>query len=126
MGAFCVFGISRGLCRAEAARKTPVGDKHSSLSPAEWAAKRDVLAARLFEEATRRVKISPELDAPQFCTDWLAADPGQARDTVIMVRGPKRDKLGEIVRRRGVIVQTWVEYEAECKRRDIPAYAEAS
>lgn len=67
----------------------------------------------MFADATRRVKIGPELDAPQFCRDWLAVDPGHVKDAVIMVRGPKIDKHGNKVKRRGVTVETWLEYTAE-------------
>lgn len=83
--------------------------------------KRDELADRMFKEATRRVKISPELDAPQFCLDWLAISPGEVREPVIMVRGPKLDKHGNPVKRNGVVVETWLEYVAECSRRNITA-----
>ena len=82
--------------------------------------KRDALAEKMFKDATRRVKVSPELDTPQFCTDWLAISPGEVREAVIMVRGPKRDKNGDIVKRGGAVVETWLEYAAECARRNIP------
>jgi hypothetical protein len=125
MGAFCVFGISRTQCREAAARKTPTFDTEGKrdLSPVEWAVKRDELAEQMFAEATRRVRISPELDAPQFCRDWIAADPQHVRDTVIMVRGPKRDKHGAEVKKDGTTVETWLEYEAECERLGIEVSA---
>lgn len=129
MGAFCVYGISRSICRAAAEKKTPTrvredtapGEKerYRDLSPVEWAQHRDAMAEKLFFEATRRVKVSPELDAPQFCRDWLATDPSNVRDTVIMVRGPKRDKSGAEVIKDGAVVETWLEYEAECARLEI-------
>lgn len=75
----------------------------------------------MFKEATRRVKVSPELDTPQFCLDWLAVSPGEVREPVIMVRGPKLDKHGNLIKRAGVVVETWLEYVAECSRRNIPA-----
>lgn len=123
MGAFCVFGISRTVCKATAARTTPTREGKESVPIDEWARRRDALAEELFAEATRRVKISPELDAPQFCRDWLATDPGNARDTVLMVRGPKVDKHGNLVKRNGVQVETWLEYEKECARLEITPYA---
>lgn len=131
MGAFCVFGISRSLCKKAAEKKTLTRERievapgererFRDLSPAEWAVKRDELAERMFAESTRRVKISPELDAPQFCRDWLSTDPGHVRDTEIMVRGPKRDKHGNEVKKDGAVVETWLEYKAECERLGIKA-----
>ena len=125
MGAFCVYGISRTLCKAAAAKKTPTYDhkarRHIGLE--EWTVMRDALAEELYEQATRRVKISPELDTPHFCRDWLATDPGHVRDTVIMVRGPKIDKNGAEVKRNGATVETWLEYAAECARLNIEAFA---
>jgi hypothetical protein len=123
MGAFCVFGISRTVCRAVAAKKVPTIDTETkkSLAPAEWAVRRDLLAEQLFNNATRRVRISPELDAPQFCRDWIAADPAHVRDTVLMVRGPKIDKHGNRVIRDGAPVETWLDYRSECDRLGIPA-----
>ena len=125
MGAFCVFGISRTVCQAAAAKKVPPIDLETrkNLTPAEWAVRRDTLADQLFNEITRRVKISPELDAPQFCLDWIAADPAHVRDTVLMVRGPKLDKHGNRVIRDGVPVETWLDYRAECERLGIAAVA---
>lgn len=121
MGAFCIYGISRSICKATAIKKTPTRDskENRDLSPEEWVTRRDLMAEQLFTEAKRRVKVSPELDSPHFCRDWLAADPSHVRDTVLMVRGPKRDKKGEIVVKGGAPVETWVEYAAECRRQKI-------
>lgn len=121
MGAFCIYGISRSICKATANKKTSFRDskENRDLTPGEWAARRDAVAEQLFNEATRRVRVSPELDSPHFCRDWLAADPTHVRDTVLMVRGPKRDKKGDIVVKNGVPVETWVEYAAECERQKI-------
>ena len=66
------------------------------------------------------MKISPELDTPHFCIDWIAADPSHVRDTVLMVRGPKRDKAGNPVIKNGAPAETWLPYEDECKRLKIP------
>jgi hypothetical protein len=119
MGAFCVFGISRTVCKASAARKVPTHEGRRSLTIEEWTEKRDALAAQMYADATRRVKISPELDAPHFCRDWLLTDPGHVRDTVLMVRGPKRDKNGDVILKNGAEVETWLEYSAECARLGI-------
>lgn len=77
----------------------------------------------MFKAATRLVKVSPELDTPQFCAAWLAVSPGEVRDAVIMVRGPKVDKNGAVVKRGGAVVETWLEYVAECARRNIEVAA---
>lgn len=60
----------------------------------EWAGRVAAMAAELFETTDKRVKVSPELDAPQFCQDWINAQPDEVRHAVIMVRGPKVDKNG--------------------------------
>lgn len=115
MGAFCVYGISRGLCKATAAKKTSSWDKEEkrSLSMEEWAARRDTLAAQLFTDGSRRTKVSPEFDAPQFCRDWLAVAPGEVHLPKVMVRGPKVDKNGKPVMRGGAQVLTWLEFEPQ-------------
>lgn len=116
MGAFCIFGISRTVCKAAASRKVPT---HNGMTLEDWTAKRDKLAEQMYVDGTQRVKISPELDAPHFCRDWLLTDPDHVRDTVIMVRGPKRDKNGDVIKKNGAVVETWLEYAAECKRLGI-------
>lgn len=118
MGAFCVFGISRTLCKIAATKKTPTYDakEKRDLSMEEWTARRDEMAEALFSDSTRRVKISPELDATQFCRDWLAVDPEHVRDTIVMVRGPKIDKHGNEVKKGGAVVKTWLDYASECER----------
>jgi hypothetical protein len=115
MGAFCVYGISKGLCKATAAKKTSGWDKEEkrSLSMAEWTSRRDALAAQLFADGARRTKVSPEFDAPQFCRDWLAVSPGEVKLAMVMVRGPKVDKKGKPVMRGGAQVLTWLEYEPQ-------------
>jgi hypothetical protein len=115
MGAFCVFGVSKGVCRGIANRKVAASERDSDgkelfLTQAEWAARRDAHAAQLFEQSTRPVKVSPEFDAPQFCHDWLAVSPGEVKLARLMVRGPKIDKNGNAVVRGGAPVLTWVEY----------------
>jgi hypothetical protein len=117
MGAFCVFGVSKGLCKTKAERKVPTHDKDlkRESSPAEWAVRRDAYAAQLFEQADRPVRISPEFDAPQFCSDWLAVSPGEVKLARVMVRGPKVDKNGKPVVKGGAPVLTWVEYTPQVK-----------
>jgi len=114
MGAFCVYGFSRSICLARAARKTPtfeiVGEERRYLTPVEWAVVRDQAAAQMFDQATKAEKISPEFDAPQFCRDWLAVNPAHVRDATIMVRGGKVDKNGNPVKRKGVQVFTWIPF----------------
>lgn len=106
MGAFCVFGISKSVCKEKAAKKVP----HRGLTPAEWAALRDELARDLFETLEKPVKVSPEFDAPQFCNDWLSVCPSEVKMARIMVRQPKKDECGKLVLRRGQTVMTWAEY----------------
>ncbi|RSZ60024.1 hypothetical protein HF313_15020 [Massilia atriviolacea] len=113
MGAFCVYGISRSVCKITATKKQPTTGKGTSksLTISEFGAARDELAERLFAETTKRGKISPELDAPQFCMDWIAAGKDEVKDCVIMSRGPKVDKNGGPVIKQGAPVMTWVEYD---------------
>jgi hypothetical protein len=94
MGAFCVFGISRTNCRKTAEREVPTVENKRSLDIAEWARRVAVRTEELFEVTIKRVKVSPELDAPQFCRDWLNAQPGEVKQAVVMYRGPKIDKQG--------------------------------
>lgn len=51
------------------------------------------------------------LDAPQFCKDWLAAQPGEVRQPVIMCRSPKVDKDGKPIYRKGLPVMAWMEFD---------------
>lgn len=76
--------------------------------------------ARLYDESIKQVRISPELDAPQFCRDWIAAAPGEVKLTKIMCRGDKIDKHGSVVMRHGVVVQTWLDYDANEVRKVPP------
>ncbi len=107
MGAFCVYGISRSACKITATKKQKVG----KLTISEFSAARDELAELLFETTVKRGKISPELDAPQFCMDWIAAGKDGVKSCVVMARGPKIDKHGGPVIKQGVPVMTWVEYD---------------
>jgi hypothetical protein len=113
MGAFCVYGISKTLCKAQADKKTREGhwkelNRHPTI--AEWAAKRDATAAQLFAELDKRVKISPEFDAPQFARDWIKTNPSEVKLALVMARAEKTDKNGERILRQGAPVMTWVEY----------------
>jgi hypothetical protein len=114
MGAFCVFGVSRQVCRKQAESKVKTIDKETGhhLSVVEWG---DLVRAegdRMFEVSVKQVRISPEFDAPQFCYDWLAVSPGEVRLTRVMVRGPKTDKNDRPMVRNGAPVMTWLPYEA--------------
>jgi hypothetical protein len=113
MGAFCVFGVSKSLCKDRVGKKLPTRDPKlgRELSPAEWAARRDEQALEVFEKAEKPVKISPEFDAPQFCRDWFSVSPEEVRLARVMVRGPKVDENGNPVVRRGAQVMTWLPYE---------------
>ena len=115
MGAFCVFGVSRQVCRKQAEKKTPtvrvVDGKRINQSAPEWGIAVAAETDRLFVETDKQVRISPELDAPQFCRDWIAAGPNEVRLTKIMVRGPKVDAAGKPVIRRGAPVMAWVPYD---------------
>lgn len=90
MGAFCVFGISRALCLVQASKRQPTfipgaGGRHYTV--AEWAQLRNQLAEDLFLNSTKVERISPELDAPHFCQDWIDVNPAELRLAKIMVRG---------------------------------------
>lgn len=114
MGGFCVFGISMTACRKKAERITPTEIPNSgrkSYSAPEWGAIVRAKAAELFESEIKRERISPELDSPQFCADWIASQPGQTRQTVVMYRGQKIDKHGGVVMRNGAPVMTWIEFD---------------
>lgn len=99
MGAYCVFGVSRTISRQLAEKQTPTfegGDlNRRELTMAEWVARRDALATKLFDTTEKPYRISPELDSPQFCADWMAVSPGEIRLAKIMVRGPKLDGGGQ-------------------------------
>lgn len=112
MGAFCVYGISKSVCRAKAEKKVPtVASGGRALSPEEWGMEVKIQAASLFLTEQKLVKVSPEFDAPQFCRDWIAVAPGDVRRACIMVRGPKVDKQGNPVLRDGAPVLTWLPYD---------------
>lgn len=113
MGAFCVFGVSRQICRKLAEKNVSVYDKETkrSLSAPEWGARVVAEADRVFDASEKQVRISPELDTPQFCRDWIAAAPGEVKLTRIMVRGPKVDKHGAMVLKEGIPVLTWLAYD---------------
>lgn len=121
MGAFCVFGVSRSHCRKQAEKNIltftieqlpyPPHTRRRELTISEWAGLVQAESARLFDESEKQVRISPELDAPQFCRDWVAAQPGETKLTKIMCRGDKIDKHGAVVLRDGAPAQTWLNYD---------------
>lgn len=107
MGAFTVFGMSRSHCRKTAERTV----SPHKVNITQWAELVAAEADRLFEASTKQVRIAPELDAPQFCRDWIAAQPNEVKHTKIMCRGDKIDKHGAVVMRDGAAVQTWLDYD---------------
>lgn len=123
MTAFCVFGISKSLCKKAAEKKIETFEYvdgegaftgksvRRSFSIQEWAIKRDDLAAALFAEGDRRTQISPKFDAPQFARDWIESARSEVRDCIIMARGEKVDKHGGPIIKGGVPVMTWIEYD---------------
>ncbi len=118
-GAFCVYGVSRTLCRKQAAKKVPEYTHGESggkkvvnvLSAPAWGDLVKAEGDKIFEASIKRAKISPEFDAPQFARDWIAAQPSDVKDTVVMCRAPKLDKLGAVVMKLGAVVMTWVEWD---------------
>lgn len=122
MGAFCVFGVSRQVCRKQAESSVKTIDKETGrhLSVTEWGERVRAEGDRVFAETERQVRISPEFDAPQFCRDWLAVTPGEVRLARIMVRGPKTDDNGKPMMRKGSPVMTWLPYD-EASARQTPA-----
>jgi len=114
MGAFCVFGVSRAISLKLAEKKTRtyeiVEEERRELPLSEWTAKRNVLADHLFATTEKPYRISPEFDAPQFCADWMAVAPAEIRLAKVMVHGPKFDKEGNPVLRKGVQVMAWQEF----------------
>lgn len=115
MGAFCVFGVSRTTLRNKAEKAVPTtegtGKERRNLSAPEWGERVAAEVERQFAESDKRARISPELDAPQFCIDWIAAQPDQVKLTSIMCRGPKIDKHGAAVVRNGAPVLEWLPYD---------------
>lgn len=114
MTSFCVFGVSKQLCRQKAERKIPTfimkERKRIDLTPVEWGALVAKAAAELFDTIDKQAKISPAFDAPQFCHDWLRVSPSEVRLTKIMVRKPKLDERGKPIMRKGAPVLSWHEY----------------
>ena len=113
MGAFCVFGVSRSVCRKLAEKKvaTFCPKLGREMSPAEWGDRVKEEGDRMFGESSKQARISPEFDAPQFCRDWLAVSPSEVRLARIMVRGPKTGADDKPVIRKGVPVMTWLPYD---------------
>lgn len=124
-GAFCVFGVSRAHCRKQAEKTVStsavVEGRRRELTAPEWGRLVAIEADRLFSSTEKQVRISPELDAPQFCRDWIKAQPDEVRLTKIMCRGDKIDKHGAVVLRDGAAAQTWLDYD-ELSPRTIPPH----
>ena len=113
MGAFCVFGVGRQVCRKTAEKNVPTRCPESkrALTAVEWGGRVTEETERIFATSEKQVRISPELDAPQFCRDWIAAQPGEVKLTKLMCRGPKIDKHGAPVIRDGIQVLTWLPFD---------------
>lgn len=115
MGAFCVFGISKSLCRSKAEKKIPtvvgIGKDARHLSIEEWLREVRIQAESMFLTEQKLVKISPEFDAPQFCRDWVSVAPSEVRMARIMVRAQKLDDEGNPVLRKGTPVMTWADFD---------------
>ncbi len=129
MGGFCVFGISRSVCKRLAEKVTPteVGETEGlrCLSIEEWGGRVRAAADLMFATTRKRVRISPEFDAPHFCRDWIAVAPTEVAHTKIMCRGEKTDKNGKVIVRRGMPVMTWVEYDPR-RHQIVPASRSAA
>ncbi|MBV8660374.1 MAG: hypothetical protein JO142_21350 [Burkholderiales bacterium] len=114
MSAFCVFGVSRQICKTAAEKQVSILSTGAAgrnyKTPEEWGKEVEGAASKIFEEATKIGRISPEFDTPQFCEDWIAVSPDQVRLTQIMVRVPARDKEGGVKMRKGVPVMAWTPY----------------
>jgi hypothetical protein len=115
MGAFCVFGVSRTHCRKQAEKNIPTysgaGPTRRERTASEWGGLVAAETSRLYDESIKQVRISPELDAPQFCRDWIDAAPDEVKLTKIMCRGDKIDKHDAVMMRQGAPMQTWLDYD---------------
>jgi hypothetical protein len=115
MGAFCVFGVSKSLCRPRAEKKIPtvvgIGKDARHLSIEEWSHEVKIQAESLFLTEQKLAKISPEFDAPQFCRDWFSVAPSEVRMARIMVRAQKLDENGKPVMRKGAPVMVWADFD---------------
>lgn len=123
MTAFCVFGVSKSMCKKLAEKKQETFEHvdgegalkgkrvHRNFSVQEWAIKCSALAEKMFAETERRTQISPKFDAPQFALDWIESARSEVRDCVIMARGEKVDKHGGPIIKGGMPVMTWIEYD---------------
>ena len=93
MTSFCVFGIKKSDCGAEARKLIPW---HIVQTQAQHSMYADILAEHLYREKARVKQIATAFDTPQFANEWIdiAKRSGQARSMRIMVQGPKVDKNG--------------------------------
>lgn len=127
MSTFAVFGISHSACLELAKKQIPTSISYKTKStfkekPQEKteilkmdfiASCANLLADHIYiSEQAKFKQISAALDAPQFCRDFMqvAARMNAARNMKIMVKGDKFDKNGQPIIRKGVRVQTWVEW----------------
>lgn len=107
MGGFVVYGVSRTDCRKKAEKATPA---ELNMTVSEWDAIVRVAAEKLWN-VEKIVRISPELDSPRFCEDWIAAGKDQVKLAKIMCRGEKIDKHGAVTIKGGQPVMTWLEFD---------------
>lgn len=121
MSTFCVFGIKKIDCVLSARKLIPsaigkAGANRAIFSLAQHSMYSELLAEHLFlnDESTLK-QIAPAFDAPQFAMDWIniAEKSQQARHMKIMYKGPKFDKSGAPIIRKGAQVKTWIEYKAQ-------------
>lgn len=111
MGAFAVFGISRGHIREQVLKRVAPG---RNITPAQFEKSIDEIVDKKFETKRARIRISPEFDAPQFCVEFMAhANKADGfRDLAVYARQPKKNKLGEPMKnKKGRPVISWQPYE---------------
>lgn len=111
MGAFAVFGVSRGHIREQVLKHASPG---KGVTRDQFEQAIDEIVDKKFETKKARVRLSAEFDAPQFCVDWInaAGKVDGFRDLVIYARQPKKDKAGNLVtNKKGRQVISWQPYE---------------
>lgn len=110
MSSFCVFGIKKSDCVAEARKLIPWSVAQTHAIHSMYA---DLLAEHLYREMPRAKQIAPAFDTPQFACEWIdiAKRSGQAKSMRVIVRGPKVDKNGVAIVRKGKQVIEWIEYK---------------
>ncbi|MBB2928356.1 hypothetical protein [Paraburkholderia silvatlantica] len=116
MSAFCVFALSLPVARERAAKRVDTVDPitRRPYSEEEWRQKVEEAAQVIYAKMTP-VQVSPALDAPQFCEEWieLARKTGHYDAFAIKCRGVARDKKGapKLSKTTGAELITWVAYK---------------